>query len=72
MTTRAQRSARRRAAWHQGRVDNAETEKGRLWAACGWLVSESWRLGRVGDATERVLTLVHEIREEDADDCHAA
>lgn len=51
--------------WHQSRVDDARTPKQRLWAACGWLVAEAWRRGRVDDATETVLTAVHEIRETD-------
>ncbi len=61
--TRAARSEERRRAWHQGRVDAARTPKERLWAACGWLVAEAWRRGRVDDATETVLTAVHEITE---------
>lgn len=62
--SQAKRKAARRLAWHQDRVDNAPTPRQRLWAACGWLVAEAWRSNRLDDATEAVLTAVHEIREE--------
>ncbi|MFY1686523.1 hypothetical protein [Plantactinospora sp. WMMB782] len=64
MATRAQKSQQRRQAWHEGRIEQADTPKARLWAACGWLVAEAWRRGRIEEATEVVLTTVHEIREE--------
>lgn len=65
--TRANRSEERRRRWHQSRVDDAQTPKQRLWAACGWLVAEAWRRNRVDDALETVLTAVHDIRETDTD-----
>lgn len=64
MATRAEKSARRRREWHESRVNEAATPRQRLWSACGWLVAEAWRLGRLDDATDGVLTLVHHMREE--------
>ena len=62
--SRAERSAKRRQDWHEGRIAVAPTPKGRLWAACAWLVSEAWRANRLDEITEWVLTRVHELREE--------
>lgn len=64
MSTRAERAAKRREAWHGARVDEARTPRQRFWAAAGWLLSEAIRAGRVDDAVEVVLTKTHEIREE--------
>jgi len=75
MTTRAQRAAARRRQWHQGRVDNAATRKERFWAACGWLLAELIHAGDgdgIDDATDMVLTRVHEVREERHGDRYAA
>jgi hypothetical protein len=65
-TTRSARKAKRRADWHQSRVDDAPTGKARLWAACSWLVSEAIKAGRLDDAFEHVINKVHDIREEEA------
>jgi hypothetical protein len=64
-TTRQRRKAGRRQAWHEQRIASAPTEKQQVWAACGWLISEAWRAGRLDDALDWVLTKVHEIREEE-------
>lgn len=62
--TRAAIKARRQRAFHEDRIGRAQTPKERLWRVCGWLVAEAWRAGRLDDATDAVLTKVHEIREE--------
>jgi hypothetical protein len=68
MATRAQKKEARRQSWHQQRINDAETPRQQLWAACGWLVAEAWRARRLSDATDAVLAKVHEIREENTDD----
>jgi hypothetical protein len=70
MATRAQKSAARRKAWHEEQMEQADTPRKRLWRACGWLVAEAWRTGRLSDAEDAVLAKVHEIREEAANDRH--
>jgi hypothetical protein len=75
MTSRAQRAAARRTAWHQGRVGAAQTRRERFWAACGWLLAELIHADDrdgVDDATEMVLTRVHEVREGRDDNRYAA
>jgi hypothetical protein len=67
-TTRQKRKAKRRADWHQVRIDTSPTEKQRLYAACAWLVSEAWRAGLLDEAFEHVMTKVHDIREKEAND----
>ncbi len=64
MPTRTERSVRRRQEWHETRLAQAATPRERLWRACGWLVAEAWRIGRLDDATEAVLALIHNMREE--------
>jgi hypothetical protein len=63
-TSRRQRKARNRQTHHEARIGQAATDRQKLWAACGWLVSEAWKAGLLDDAIEWVLTKVHEIREE--------
>lgn len=65
-TPRARSRAKRQLDWHTKQIANAETPRERLWRACSWLVAEAWRAGRLEDATETVLTKVHDIREEEA------
>lgn len=67
-SVRERRKARRRADWHQGRIDTADTAKKRLLAACNWLVSEAWKAGRTDDVFEYVITKVHDLREGAGDD----
>lgn len=63
--TRADKARERRRLWHEARIEAARTPKARLWAACGWLVAEAWRLGRTDEAVEAVLSSVHNIREQE-------
>ena len=75
MATRQQRAAARRTAWHQGRVDGARTRRERFWAACGWLLAELIHADDpdgIDDATEMLLTRVHDVREGTRNDRHAA
>lgn len=64
MSNRAERAAARRKTWHESQVEAARTSRERFWRAAGWLVAEAWRLGRLDDATDAILTKVHELREE--------
>lgn len=66
--TRADVSADRRKAWHQGEIDRAKTPKARLWKVCGWLVAEAWRRGRVDEAEQLVLAKIRELRDEEVPD----
>lgn len=66
MPTRARKKAQRQLDWHTRQLDQAQTSRERLWRACSWLVAEAWRAGRLEDATETVLTKVHDIRDEEA------
>ncbi len=65
---RERRKARRRADLHEQRIANAPTSKKRLSAACQWLISEAWLAGRVDDAVQHVLDLIHELRKGADDD----
>ncbi|MFI5895605.1 hypothetical protein ACIA5D_36475 [Actinoplanes sp. NPDC051513] len=67
-TKRASRKAERRRLWHEARIAAAATPKQKAWAACGWLISEAWRAGRLDDALDWVLVKVHELREEERND----
>lgn len=61
--TRANVRAKRQRVFHETRIDEAATPKQKLWRACSWLVAEAWRRNRIDNATETVLTAVHELRE---------
>jgi hypothetical protein len=62
--TRQNRGMRRRAHF-QKRVDDADTSKGRLSAACQWLMAEAWASEQVPQATDAVLAEVRRIRGEE-------
>ncbi len=63
-TPRARKRSKRQLDWHMTQLNQAGTPRERLWRACSWLVAEAWRAGRLDEATETVLTKVHDIREE--------
>jgi hypothetical protein len=72
-TPRQETSAARRLNWHTAQMASAGTSRARLWAALSWLVAEAVHAdgaradgaqAAVEEMTERVLSLIHEIREE--------
>lgn len=66
---RAKRKADNRRRHHEALIEAAPTVRQKVWAACGWLVSEAGHANRLDDAFEAVMSKVHEIREEEqADD----
>jgi hypothetical protein len=69
-TGRHRRKATNRRIHHEARIGQAATDRQKLWAACGWLVSEAWKAGQLGVALGWVLGKVHEIREEAIRDDH--
>lgn len=54
-----------RSAWHEGRVEEATTPKGKLWALCHWLVAEAWHAGpdQLQAATDMVRARIDELTE---------
>ena len=67
---RVKRKAENRRRHHEDQIAAAPTPRRRLWAACGWLVSEAWHAGVIDQALDYVLTYVHDLRakEESHDD----
>jgi hypothetical protein len=62
MATRQARSAARRRAYHQAKLDAAGDDRSRFWAACGALAATARQAGRLDDATAAVLAVANTIR----------
>jgi hypothetical protein len=68
--TRTKRKNNNRRDHHERQIEAARTPSQKIWAACGWLISEAQIAGRFDDALDAIITKVHEIREEDSNDRH--
>ena len=62
---RTKRRAENRRRHHEATIAAARDPRQKLWAACGWLVSEAMHGGVLDAATEHVLTYIHNLREEE-------
>jgi hypothetical protein len=66
MPGRAEKSRANRRRYLQQRLAEAATPAQELWVACGGLVAEARRTGRVTDATRAVLDLIEDLRKQEA------
>lgn len=70
-TRRVKKQAENRRRHHELQINAAADARQKLWAACGWLLSEALHAGALDQATEHVLTYIHDLREgEKANDRH--
>jgi hypothetical protein len=57
-TTRRARAVANRREHYLRQLHQASTDRGALWTACTWLVTEAVRAGRTTETTRAVLDLV--------------
>jgi hypothetical protein len=66
MPSRAEKSRANRRRYLQQQMAKAATPSQELWVACGGLVAEARRMGRVSDTTRAVLDLIENLRKQEA------